>query len=123
MIEIPYSNNMEYKMVILVRKDLKMSKGKIAAQVAHAAVGRVMSGVTTDLTNWYNEGQKKVVLGVDSQTELEFFCSRANDEGIACVVIRDAGRTEVEPGTMTCASFGPFKSDSEKDIFTELKPL
>ena len=58
---------MEYKMVIGVRTDLKLSKGKTAVQVAHAAVACALKAKKHHkivFSNWYNEGQKKVVVKV-----------------------------------------------------------
>ena len=63
----------EYKLVIVMRADLKMSKGKIAAQASHAAVNCALSSKKNDssaFNQWYSEGQRKVVLKVQSLDEL-----------------------------------------------------
>ena len=64
----------EYKMVIIVRKDLKMSIGKTSAQVAHAALGAYKLSLEKNndkVKNWENfSGQAKIVLGVENEKEL-----------------------------------------------------
>jgi len=98
---------MKYKLVILVRKDLKMSCGKLAAQVAHAAVECVLSSKKEIVENWRKEGGKKVVLAVKDLEELLKYYQMAKSENLNVCLIRDAGLTEVEPGTITCVGIGP----------------
>ena len=63
----------QYKMVIVVRRDLKMSIGKTSAQVAHAALGAYklsLSKNSDKVTNWENfSGQAKIVLGVENEKD------------------------------------------------------
>jgi PTH2 family peptidyl-tRNA hydrolase len=62
---------LELKQVIILRKDLKMSKGKAAAQASHAAVSSAVKSMKkhpTTFNKWWNGGQMKVVLAVDSKT-------------------------------------------------------
>ena len=66
-----FTKNDDFKMVFLVRQDLKMKAGKIATQVAHAAIG-LYDDITFGndiykkeaLDFWVNYGQKKIVLKV-----------------------------------------------------------
>lgn len=70
---MPSDAEIEWKVVIVVRKDLNMGVGKIAAQCAHAAVGiykRLAQSSVANLQKWEKNGQKKVVVGVDSEQEL-----------------------------------------------------
>lgn len=101
----------QYKMVILVRKDLKMSIGKTAAQVAHAALQAYkisMEKNADKVKNWeYYSGTAKVVLGVDNYEELMKYNQLATERGIVTAIIHDAGRTEVDPGTATVCALGP----------------
>ena len=100
----------ETKMVILVRTDLKMSKGKTAAQVAHAAVNCALASKKKDSRNfdrWMSEGERKVVLKVSGRDELFQIKAMADAAGLINSVITDAGRTEVEPGSVTCLGIGP----------------
>ena len=99
----------ESKMVIVMRNDLKMSKGKIAAQAAHAAVNCAFASKKKDPKNfdkWMSEGQKKVVVKVNSEKELFEIKSIADAAGLINSVITDAGRTEIAPGTVTCLGIG-----------------
>ena len=114
------------KLVVLVRNDLKMTKGKIAAQVAHAAVNCAFASKKKDAVNfnaWYDSGQAKVVLRVDSERELFEFKSLAEALGITCSLITDAGRTQIEPGSITCLGIGPEKVSVLDRITGELKML
>lgn len=102
----------EYKVVVLVRTDIKMSKGKTAAQVAHAAVSCALQAVKkhqTVFSEWNSGGQKVVALKVGSKEELFGFKAAAEAQGIITGLVQDAGRTEVEPGTVTCMGIGPEK--------------
>ncbi len=114
------------KLVVLVRNDLKMTKGKIAAQVAHAAVNCAFASKKKDAANfnaWYDSGQAKVVLRVDSERELFEFKAVAEALGITCSLITDAGRTQIEPGSITCLGIGPEKVSVLDKITGDLKML
>ncbi|MDO8660642.1 MAG: peptidyl-tRNA hydrolase Pth2 [Candidatus Woesearchaeota archaeon] len=97
----------ELKQVILVRKDLKLSKGKMAAQASHASVEAVLQSNKSDITEWRSQGMKKSVLAVADKTELLKFKQLAKDASLVVALITDAGRTHLEPGTMTCLAIGP----------------
>lgn len=110
----------EYKMVIVMRTDLKMSKGKIAAQAAHAAVNCAFASKKKDpksFDKWYSEGQKKVVVKVDSLEKLYEIKAVADANGVINSVITDAGRTEIPSGSVTCIGLGP-NSDAVLDKIT-----
>ncbi len=104
---------MELKQVIVVRKDLKMSKGKIAAQVSHASVECMLRSHKDLVDEWRMQGMKKVVLKVENLDELREVNTQAEDAGLATSFITDAGHTEVKPGTIPCLGIGP---DDEKKI-------
>ena len=101
------------KQVILVREDLKLPKGKMAAQVAHASLEAVMRSDKKKVKRWHDFGQKKVVLRVDSLDELKMIKMKAEKLGLVVAMITDAGHTTVEPGTITCLGIGP---DEEEKI-------
>ncbi len=113
-------------MVILVRTDLDMGKGKIAAQVGHASVQCALFAEKRDRKGfdaWMDGGQKKVVLKVSSKDELVRYMSEARSRGVTSALITDAGRTQIEPGTVTCLGIGPAP-DHEIDAITgDLKML
>lgn len=103
------------KMVIAVRKDLKLSSGKLAAQVAHAAVNCALAAKRKKpdwFDRWYSEGQKKVVVKVASLDELMRLKVAAEDAGLVTSLITDAGLTELPPGTTTCLGIGPAPEDT-----------
>jgi len=103
-------------MIIVVRKDIKLSPGKLAAQVAHAAVNCALSAKRKQPDNfdpWYDEGQKKVVVKAKDLEELFSVKAAAESAGLTTSLITDAGHTELPPGTITCLGVGPA---SEKDI-------
>lgn len=97
------------KQVIVARKDLGMSPGKLAAQVAHASLRSYESSSSSTQQAWKGEGQKKVVLQVGSEEDLFLLADDAEREGIPYAVIRDAGHTELETGSVTALGIGPAK--------------
>ena len=116
---------MEYKLVVVVRDDLRMSGGKLAVQVAHAAVSCAMSAKArhTDwFTKWYREGQRKVVLHAADLEELRVLESKAAKAGLPRAMITDAGLTELPPETTTCLGIGPAPGE-KIDPITGSLPL
>ena len=122
------SNNFQqYKMVIVVRKDLKLSIGKTSAQVAHAALGAYKKSLSKNsniVMNWENlSGQAKIVLGVDDEKQLLEIKNKADQAGLITCLIHDAGRTEVAPNTATCCAIGPDLIQKIDEITGKLKLL
>jgi PTH2 family peptidyl-tRNA hydrolase len=104
--------SMAVKLVLVVRTDLDMGRGKIAAQVAHAAVAATLRNLRAPaFTAWLREGQPKVVLKVSGAEDLSGVCEAAAAAGLPVEVIRDAGRTQVVAGTATCCAIGPAPSE------------
>ena len=102
---------MAVKLAVVVRTDLDMGRGKIAAQVAHAAVAAALGSLgTADFAAWLREGQPKVVLKVRTAGQLEDVVRRGQESGLPVEVISDACRTQVAPGTLTCCALGPAES-------------
>jgi peptidyl-tRNA hydrolase, PTH2 family len=96
------------KLVLVVRADLGMSRGKIAAQAAHAAVTAVLAGLGgADVAAWLRDGQPKVVLRADGPEHFDAIAAQAAAAGLPIQVISDAGRTQVVAGTQTCLAIGP----------------
>ncbi len=102
-----------YKQVIIVRQDLQLPKGKLAAQCAHASVEAVLRSAKKIVEDWRDEGMPKIVLKVKNEKELIKYFQQAKEKKIVSVLITDAGRTVVAPGTNTCVAIGP---DEEKKI-------
>ncbi|MBI2134277.1 peptidyl-tRNA hydrolase [Candidatus Woesearchaeota archaeon] len=111
------------KQVILARIDLKLSPGKLAAQVAHASLEAALKSSKKELSEWLGEGGKKVVLGVNDEHELKEFMRKADAEGLKNALIRDAGHTELKPGTLTCLGIGPDKEEKIDKVTGKLKIL
>lgn len=109
--------NFKYKQVIVIRKDLKLSPGKLSVQVAHASEKAASHTDTKILNTWRNEGAKKVVLRADSEGDLFRLHEKARNAGLPTGLIKDAGLTEIKPGTTTALGIGPALS-SEIDKLT-----
>ena len=111
------------KQVIVIRKDLKLPKGKMAVQAAHAAVEsfRLTEKKHPKIAKeWVLEGMAKIVVYVENERAL-FALKESLPSDIPRAVITDAGRTVIAPGTVTCMGIGPYEEE-ELDRFTsELK--
>ena len=92
---------MEYKQVIVVRTDLQMSCGKTCVQVAHASIDSYMLSNPITRKAWHHEGQRKIILQVDSENDLIAIEKKTNDNGLYCARIYDMGLTEIPPNTLT----------------------
>jgi len=112
---------MNYKQAILVRQDLKLPKGKLAAQVAHASLETVMKVNKRIVRAWRADGMGKVVLKVKNLAALRKYVNKAKRLSITTCMISDAGRTVVKPGTITCAGIGPDKTEMIDRVVSELK--
>jgi PTH2 family peptidyl-tRNA hydrolase len=96
------------KLALVVRTDLGMGRGKVAAQAAHAAVAAVLRNHgSAALARWLGDGQPKVVLKVNGADQLRTVTDAAAAAGLPVEVVIDAGRTQVAPGTATCCAIGP----------------
>ncbi len=111
---------MAYKQVIIVRQDLKLPKGKMATQAAHASVDAVMKTSKDIVQAWKQEGMKKVVVKVKDLSELVRYENIARDEKVKFAIITDAGKTTVEPGTVTCMAIGPDEEDKIDKVTGQL---
>jgi len=115
------------KQVIIVRKDLGMTCGKIAGQVAHAAI-MAMDRTNIQNSSWVSDwkdlyGQIKVVLKVNGSRELNDCFVRIINAHLPVVKIHDAGKTQIEPNTITCIGIGPVPVDRIDPIIKDLKLL
>lgn len=104
----------------MVRKELGMGAGKVAAQCSHASVEAVEKMKLKNpewVEEWKASGQEKVVLKVQTKKELLELFQRMKQE-LPCALIKDAGRTQIEAGEATCFGCGPAP-ESELNKFTK----
>lgn len=114
-----------YKQAIVFRSDLRMSKGKIAAQAGHAAVSAAEEArkhFKEWWKAWLKEGQCKIAVKVKSEKELLELEMQAKELALPCVLIIDRGLTEVPPETITCLGIGPAPVE-KVDKITSMLPL
>ena len=115
----------QFKQVIVVRTDLKMSRGKIAAQTGHAAVSAAEEA-RKKCSDWWKawiaEGQCKIAVRAESEQELLELEEKAKQSKLPTALIVDRGLTELPPDTMTCLGIGPAPS-TQIDAITGKLPL
>jgi PTH2 family peptidyl-tRNA hydrolase len=108
--------NRRMKQAIVVRSDLGMGTGKLAAQVAHAALSAVEHANSDTVRDWKRDGQRKVVLKIDGERALFEIQEKAKTAGLPTGLIRDAGRTQLDPDTPTTVAVGPASDDAVDQI-------
>ncbi|XP_040006209.1 peptidyl-tRNA hydrolase 2, mitochondrial isoform X2 [Xiphias gladius] len=114
----------EFKMILVVRNDLKMGKGKVAAQCAHAAVTGYKQAQRRNpelLKQWEYHGQPKVVLKAPDEDTLLDLLGQAKEIGLPVSLIQDAGRTQIAPGSRTVLGIGPGPADLIDSVTGDLK--
>lgn len=119
------SPTFRYKQVIAMRTDLKMSRGKIAVQVGHAAVSAAEEArkkYPDWWAAWMKEGQCKIAVRVDSEQVLLELEERATKSKLPTALIIDRGLTEIPPDTITCLGIGPAQT-AQIDALTGKLPL
>jgi PTH2 family peptidyl-tRNA hydrolase len=103
-----------------------MGKGKIAVQVGHASV-TVAEETRKRRPDWWkawwDEGQRKVVVKVQTESDLEKIRREADELGLAAAIIHDSGLTQVSPGTATCVGIGPAPAELVDKITGDLQLL
>lgn len=136
-------NQQPIKQMLIIRKDLNMRKGKIAAQAAHASLGIFFNMMKENpvitnedgshtftlkvdnpfMYNWMMGHFRKIVLYVESEQELFDIHQKAQNAGLPCILIRDAGFTEFDGPTYTAVGIGPDDFDKINPITKDLKTL
>lgn len=119
-------NDFQMKQVIVARTDLKMGKGKLAAQVAHASLSAAEEAMTKReqwFAEWKESGQRKIVVKAKSEDELRELFKKAKASRLPASLIQDAGLTQLEPGTATCLGIGPGPDSQIDGITGNLKLL
>ncbi len=114
---------MALKQVLVVRTDLGMGKGKIAAQCAHGSIAAYLKAASDVRDAWADAGMPKIVLKVSGEKELAVLFQKAKKSGLPAALIQDAGHTQIAPGSKTVVGLGPA-DESDLDALTgELKLL
>lgn len=111
----PKHKNTSVKMMLCVRTDLKMQKGKMCSQSGHAALGLYMQLVNKKknkkmLEDWFSNGQKKIVAKLKDEAAMNLLISKATDAGIEFYTVQDAGRTQVVRDSRTIVAFIDYEN-------------
>ncbi|XP_011874828.1 PREDICTED: peptidyl-tRNA hydrolase 2, mitochondrial [Vollenhovia emeryi] len=115
-------------MVIVVRSDLPMGRGKTAAQCAHAALEcyrQILNNKKRQLMfeTWLQSGQPKIIVKIPNEEALLTLASAARRAGLITAVIKDAGITQVKPGTITVVGIGPGSNEVIDSLTSRLRLL
>lgn len=111
-------------MVLVTRADLKLSKGKLAAQCAHAAVDCALAAKRSAgrlYERWKVGGARKIVLMCADEDEIKDLNNKAQKANLVTCLIRDAGHTEIPAGTITVLGIGPSPRRALDALTGELK--
>jgi peptidyl-tRNA hydrolase, PTH2 family len=120
------SQEFVYKQALIVRLDLKIGRGKIAVQCAHAAVSAAEEARTHFpqwWKGWLEEGQRKIALKVPDLETLLHLETTARRNRLPVYLIRDRGLTQVPPDTVTCVGIGPAPSNLVDSLTGDLSLL
>ena len=116
----------EIKQAIIIRSDLGMSKGKTAAQAAHASLMSYFEAEKQDKQisrEWLDTGEKKIVLKVSNEESLVKLYNAFKFKKVPCALVTDAGLTEIPPGSKTALGIGPWRSEEIDQFTRQLKLL
>ena len=111
------------KQVMVVRTDLKMGKGKIAAQCCHGSIGVYKKTDSSKIKKWENEAYAKVICKVKTLDELLELKRQADEKGISTYLVVDAGRTQIPTSSVTVLALGPDEDEIIDEVTGDLKLL
>jgi PTH2 family peptidyl-tRNA hydrolase len=111
------------KQAIIIRKDLKMGKGKQISQACHATIASYLKARKSNRERWIKSGMKKIILKVDNLKELRRIHKLAKSNKLPCELIKDAGLTQIKPRTTTALGIGPASDKKIDKITSKLKLL
>ncbi|HJM18159.1 MAG TPA: peptidyl-tRNA hydrolase Pth2 [Candidatus Thalassarchaeaceae archaeon] len=114
----------ELTMVLVTRNDLHLSKGKLAAQCSHAAAECILTArrsIPRELDRYMRDGARKVVCKVEDVVSLKKIYTLAKRSDLVCFLVKDAGHTEIPPGTETVVGIGPGPRKEIDKITGDLK--
>ena len=111
-----------YKLALLVRSDIKMSKGKTVAQCGHAVVDATLASIKNNtILKWKDNGETIIALKVKNEKTLLTIINIAERKNVPCGYITDEGLTEVPHGTITVGFIGPDKEEKVNKLTGQLK--
>mgnify|MGYP001043592211 CR=1 FL=1 len=110
-----------HKCIVLVRTDLKMTKGKIISQVSHGIINNSFKVNKNKLINWRENGEKIVTLKINNYQNMLNIYNKAINNNIISHIVIDQGLTQVDTNTPTVCVLGPDKEKKFKDITSHLK--
>jgi peptidyl-tRNA hydrolase, PTH2 family len=107
----------DYQVVVVINKDLSMSKGKVLSQFGHAidSLHEKLVDYPELVEEWRNSGSAKIALK-GTQEDMRKIIDASKAKGLVYVRIFDAGRTQVEPGSNTVVAVGPATKKQLEDI-------
>jgi PTH2 family peptidyl-tRNA hydrolase len=111
------------KQIMVVNEELPLPRGKLAAQVAHASIAAFLSASNEQRQEWLQNGMPKIVLKCSSEEALIELHGNAETNALPAYLVRDAGRTVVSEGTITCLGIGPADSAEIDKVTGDLKLL
>ncbi|MFB6265457.1 MAG: peptidyl-tRNA hydrolase Pth2 [Candidatus Nanohaloarchaea archaeon] len=109
------------KQVIVLRSDLDMSEGKKISQACHASLGAYRNADDSVSNRWEAEGATKITVKVEGERELEERFKEARADKIPAYLVKDAGETELESGTVTALGLGPAPESKLDRITSDLE--
>jgi PTH2 family peptidyl-tRNA hydrolase len=110
----------QFKQAIVLREDLEMSKGKTISQACHASLNSFKESSEEAREEWEKQGAKKVVLDIGEHSLQDRF-QESKALQMAAALVKDAGRTELEPGTVTALGIGPAEEEKIDKVTSDLK--
>jgi peptidyl-tRNA hydrolase len=113
-----------HKMILAVRSDLKMGKGKVAAQCSHATLGaykRALQRTPGAVKYWERIGQKKITVKLQNEEQMDEIEASAKQAGLVTYVVVDAGHTQVAAGSKTVLAIGPAPESLVNTVTSQLK--
>lgn len=115
-----------YKMLLIVNMELKMGKGKIAAQCGHATMGAIKLArkyCKTAMRNWEMTGVAKIAVKAETEAEMYELYEKAKENKLVAYIVQDAGRTQIAAGSRTVLVLGPAPASYIDPICSHLKLL
>lgn len=112
--------------VFLVRKDLKMGRGKEAAQCGHAILGlfhNISHGDHKVCSYYYDVNFPKLFFYVENEEQMDDYRAMALGNNLCACKIRDAGRTQIAAGSATVLGIGPVPKSEVSSLFGSLTPI